>query len=1027
MSDFSATWQRVYSSFQRFPFLRLFFILLLCVPSISYGQNESNLVTVLNLSQVQNKDISQNVKYFKYHSHELPDEDLDLGNWLKSLPKHTKMNPMGESYLAAFTLVNDTEVENWFIYPHGSPLEHVQLVQYSGTKFINKINSGLQHDNPMLFHNGGSIKIGANEQVTVVILFESQVFVAPIKIVVKSEKSAFKQFEIENIVLILSLGVCLALGLYNCFIYIGTGAKQYLYYALSTFGFTFSWAFIFGFVNYFAHGISLIWMVVGFSVGLYFVVLFTIAFLNLNKGNSKLYLYFKTLGVLSFLPSAVAFINVGLGTILISVCSMLILLTSLYFGLKSWHRGYRPARYFVLALLFVLVPNIIVNLINLNVLPGFNINALLFAQLGNSLDSLLLAFALAEKVRLTNIQNAELTHKLELNVQQRTSQLSCVNQKLECLIQELQEANRAKTHFLASMSHEIRTPLTSIIGYAQSIQSNEVSLSQQPEVIEIIADNGNHLLSVINDILDISKIETNHLDFESIPTDLLSIIKQIEVVMHKRAKDKSIAFSTECHFPLPDMIMSDPTRLKQILFNLTNNALKFTEQGKVTLSLSLDNNALLFKVKDSGIGITEAQIASLFMPFQQAETSTSRKFGGTGLGLSISKHLAQGLGGQITVLSELNVGSEFVLTIPFIMCQKAKMIESIDELVKVKEPIVKQNTDVIDFNLARVLIADDHSDVRKLTTLLLENMHCEVTSVASGFEALETVAKHSEFQLILLDIQMPELDGMQTLEKLRDLGCKAPIIAFTANNTQQEIERYLSVGFSSYISKPIDREQFKQTLSYYLYANVASKNQLSFEQQKTLTEDYYQDLTQSLKQWKQAIDVNDLQTQKEICHRIRGSAASFGFDLFSDVFTELETALNNSDEKSYQNLQNKVGRLTKRFTAAPYVDICQGINNHQFSLIKFQSQLVIFLDLADSQIKLMYLAVENKQLPLIRSLIIKFMFEVDKYGLSGLVQYIDIMEEYYKYNQQDMSLYQKQLSMLSRKLDELKVWFKSSN
>lgn len=1003
--------------------LRLIYILLLTLSANTHGQSDAKLPAVFKLSEIQNTDISQSIEYFKYPSGTLPKQNFDLAQWRKTLVKHDNTNPMGDRYVAVFTLANDTNEKSWFVYPYGSPVEHIQLAQYADSNLISNTASGVYYNNPIQFHYGGNIELGIDEQATIALLFDSQTFVAPIKIVVKPEHAATKQFGIENIILILSLGVCFALGLYNCFLYLGTGSKQYLYYALSTFGFTFSWAFTFGVVNYFIPSLSLVWGTVGFSLGFHFAVWFAIAFLGLDKRSAKVYLYLKLLAWCSFLPSIVAIFNIGLGGLLVSVFGTVVLLTNLFFGLQSWKRGYRPARYFVLALLFVLVPGILVNLINLNILPGYNINAMLFALLGNSFDSLLLAFALAEKVRLTNIQNAELTHELELNVQQRTSQLLSANGQLESLILELREANLAKTHFLASMSHEIRTPLTSIIGYAQSIQNKEVQVAKQPEVIDIIADNGSHLLSVINDILDISKIEANKLDFENIPTPLLSIVEQIETVMHKRALDKGIEFITDYHFPLPDLVMSDPTRLRQILFNLTNNALKFTEQGKVVLSVRFENNALLFKLTDTGIGMTDAQIDSLFVPFQQAESSISRKYGGTGLGLSISKHLAQGLGGIIAVKSQINLGSEFELTMPVTLCQEATMVENIDGYTKVKEPIAKQNRQTIDFNRARVLIVDDHPDVRKLTTLLLENMNCDVTSASSGIETLEIVSRDKPFQLILLDIQMPELDGNQTLIKLREIGCKAPVVAFTANNTEQEIEHYAKVGFSDYLAKPIDRVQFQQILSYYLHASIGNKSLLTAEQQQQLSKEYYTDLIPSLEECIQAIELHNVHTQKKICHSIKGSAASFGFDLFADVFTELEQALNEDNEENCKIHQNKISLLTKRYTNPPYVNIRQGIINHQLSLNKFQSQFQEFLNIAKQQMQLLQQAVDNLQLPMVRTLLIKLDLEINKYALEGLTQHTDMIGEYLEIKSQDQTLYNKQLSMMLRKFKELNTWF----
>lgn len=1004
-----------------FILILILFSAVFCISGPALADDQS--LPVLKLSEIRDQNISDVISQFDFGEGELPQSGKGLDAILETLPRHGVANPLGDRFVFAFTVLNDTPDQHWFVYPYGSAVEHIEIYQYIDGKLETTKLSGLNHEDEVMFHQGGTLKIGLGQQATILILLDSNFFLAPIKVVLKTQQDAASLFGTENVIMLLSLGVCLALGIYNCFLYIGTGLKQYLYYALSTFGFTYGWAYVFGVIRFLNADISPISAQFSFAFALFFISLFTSAFLQLKVNATKSYhvLRFLGLGVLS--TTLVALFNVGLAFIFLLVFSSGIIVVSLYTGIVSWRHGYIPARYYVIALLSVAVPNMIGNLINLNLLPGININVFLMAQLGNSFDSLLLAFALAEQVRLTNVRNSALTHKLELNVQERTFQLSDANTRLENLIVELREANLAKNHFLASMSHEIRTPLTSIIGYAQSIQRGEVALENQPRVINIISDNGNHLLSVINDILDISKIEANKLEFELIPTPLLTIVSEIESVMSKRALDKGLELQTHFDFPLPEKVISDPTRLKQILFNLTNNALKFTEVGKVSLSLSTYQGSLIFKVSDTGIGMSKSQIESLFMPFQQAERSTSRKYGGTGLGLSISKHLAEGLGGKISVTSKLNLGTEFVVEIPFQPVEHCAMVENLQQFSSINQVIERKEGRELDFDSAKVLVVDDHPDIRELITLLLNKMGCQVVAVSSGYEALEVAAQQRDFKLVLLDIQMPEFDGMQTLVNLRALGCKVPVIALTANNTRREIDHYLELGFSAYLAKPVDREDFSQTLAHYLQVNLTAETVIHPDEQYELATDYYQTLVSGLDSFFEAVSVNDVESQKTISHKIKGSATSFGYDLFADAFDRFEVTMGDSRHNEISQAISRIQALASRYVNVPLADIAKGIVNHQNSLEKFDTQLQVFLGQSKDYLQSLKDVIETQNMDQFRPSLYKFFVEVNKYALEGLTQHLDVLEEYLGMGNQDMGLYTKQIDMMSYKLAKLQQRF----
>lgn len=385
-------------------------------------------------------------------------------------------------------------------------------------------------------------------------------------------------------------------------------------------------------------------------------------------------------------------------------------------------------------------------------------------------------------------------------------------------LQAAEASEAAKSHFLANMSHEIRTPMTAIIGYSESLRDDELPPNEKEHFIETIIRSGKHLLTIINDILDLSKIEAHKLEVEQLVVPLVSLIRDLEAHISIKAQEKGLLFNISPIFPLPSYFVSDPTRTKQILFNLATNAVKFTRHGSVNLLIRYEeeSDTLYFEVKDSGIGLTPEQKKRVFDPFVQADSSTTRKYGGTGLGLYISKQLAHLLGGEIYVDSQPGLGSEFVLAIHPGNLSDAEWFNHKADLENAMLAAERSSQSVEQVKLdGKILIAEDNLENQKLLTHIINRMGIDAVIVNNGVEALAQVT-NAHFDLILLDIQMPEMGGEETAIELKSQHNTTPIVALTANVMQHQLKRYHKAGFVDFIAKPFDRDHFYKVLKKYL-------------------------------------------------------------------------------------------------------------------------------------------------------------------------------------------------------------------
>ena len=920
-------------------------------------------VPSFNLSSINNQNISDDISYFSLEGRATiaPNQLDQVETWLNTLAPHQNTRAFGDEYVVAFEIYNDTLLTEWFIYPYGSVVQNIEILSFSDDNLPRSFKTGHGLKNQQDFHYGSKIKILPGQRKTLLMLFSSDFFFAPIKILVKPLEQAEQLFQLESVVLLMSLGICFVLSMYSFFIFFSTRDKQYVNYALATMAFTLGWASVFGVPEYVGLGRSDYWLIPAFLIGTFFSCYFNIQFLRLEELAPKTASIFKVIAWATLASIPFAFFSQGIGFYLAFVFSSLMLLIGVYSGIRCWLNGYAPAKYFVFALLSVVLPNMISHFMNLGILPNSNINIYLLGLIGNSLDSLLLAFALLSQVSMVTLKNIELTTTLENTLEKLTTELRQTNFQLEQTNSDLIEANNVKGRFLSTISHEIRTPLTSIISYADGILLGDIDKAEQERVTKIIAKNGNHLLGVINDILDLSKIEANKLDFESIPTPLFSVLAQIESVVGKRARDKGLAFHLEYEYPLPAQINTDPTRLKQILFNLTNNAIKFTEQGYVGLSVGLVNNRLQIKVKDSGEGISAQQQEQLFQPFTQADNSINRRFGGTGLGLSVSKRLANGLGGSLIVLSTPRKGSTFILDIDLCVVQKSLWISNVAEIWQSTPTRSVKAAALPNFVGNKVLLADDHPNNRELISILLKRMNITVTEVENGKQALETIF-YQKFDLILLDIHMPQMDGTEALKQIRAAGNYTPVIALTANNMKHEIEHYMRLGFSDHLAKPISRHHFISKLSLYLNKHGEIGRPLHCGDMIKLINDYRQSLRKQVGYLQQALEQRDLTVISEISHRIKGSAGSFGFDFIGQKFADIELCALQDDEIALIYELPKVLALTKQCIDLPGVDIAQGIVKHHNSAKQFLKAIFELVAHAAQTIEDLTAALNNNEI-----------------------------------------------------------------
>lgn len=384
---------------------------------------------------------------------------------------------------------------------------------------------------------------------------------------------------------------------------------------------------------------------------------------------------------------------------------------------------------------------------------------------------------------------------------------------------EAEAANRAKSEFLANMSHELRTPLGVVLGFAELFASDLVAPEEKEKDRDIIRRNGEHLVRLIDDILDLSKVEASKLNVESVEFCLRDLVSSVVEEFRSKAAEKGLELIVIPESEIP-MVISDPVRLRQILVNVLGNAIKFTRQGRVEMRYNVSDDVADFKIRDTGIGLSPEQQQKLFSVFSQADSSHTRRYGGTGLGLALSRRLARLLGGDLELLeSHLDQGSIFRVYVKVVVVQQSKVGagKELAEPLGAPKPLIESGRGRASSRLAdaRVLLVEDSPDNVMLIRTYLKRVGVEIDVVGNGIEAVEKIGQ-KEYDIVLMDIQMPHMDGYQAVKIIRERGYRCPIVALTAHAFAEQKDRALAQGFTDYLIKPVEMTQLVSVIEFNL-------------------------------------------------------------------------------------------------------------------------------------------------------------------------------------------------------------------
>jgi signal transduction histidine kinase/CheY-like chemotaxis protein/HPt (histidine-containing phosphotransfer) domain-containing protein len=726
-------------------------------------------------------------------------------------------------------------------------------------------------------------------------------------------QSVLMDVTLQSAVILVCFGILVAVLMYSTFVAIGSREKSHGYYALTAAVLIWAFAQLF---DFYAYPEALLWV----PVMLLPVVngLFITHFLRLQKyqtmmhklvlGNAATAILFTVLATMMPYFGLAGAILVNFGWLVLALIS----------GVLTSLRGIRSAIYFCGALGCLFSSVLLVLFVQINELTAFGPGEPLILLLGGVFYVILVSFAMVDK--FTNIakRNMLSSESLEQMVAQRTDELQKANLGLEKLAIDSQAASEAKNTFLVNMSHEIRTPLTAIIGYADGMLRGEIRAEAKDNAISIISQNGSHLLHIINELLDISKIESNTLEIEMLSFDPLSTIQGVEKLVSEQVHAKGLVLGINYQLPLPTLMVCDQTRFRQVLLNLVNNAIKFTHMGAIEITISADLDKLYLAVSDTGIGMSQSQIDGMFTAFHQEDLSKSRQYGGIGLGLSIAKSLINKMGGNIDVTSIQGQGSTFTVDFSLTVPQEAKWLHdkyALDQRLSDIERQAKiiEQVDVPTLT-GNVLLAEDHLDNQALFVSILERVGLNVTAVDNGYKAVQATLEE-EFELILLDIQMPEMDGLKAFELIQSTCSNVPVIALTANAMKADVELYMSLGFNAHIAKPINRENFIETITRYLNIEKPQDVSLEGDEMDDIKAQYVVRLVKRVSDLRDCQAQNDWEEIGKHAHAIKGSAGMFGFDDLGTTGGQLELAVKNGVQEECESQLHQLLQMCDVITA----------------------------------------------------------------------------------------------------------------
>jgi signal transduction histidine kinase/CheY-like chemotaxis protein len=469
---------------------------------------------------------------------------------------------------------------------------------------------------------------------------------------------------------------------------------------------------------------------------------------------------------------------------------------------------------------------------------------------------------------------------------------------------KLKEASKIQEQFVANISHEIRTPMNAILGFAGLLQKTGLDKNQH-EYVKSIRSSAENLLTIINDILDLSRIESGMMHIEQLPFNLRELLDSLATMMNVKAKSRNLYLVTEIDQSIPKILKGDAVRLTQILINLLGNALKFTHEGGVSIKAECaerknDMASVRFSISDTGIGIDTAKQKTIFERFHQAQPETTRRYGGTGLGLSIVKQLVEIQNGTISITSEPGKGSVFTVVLPYQISNDAETAGVDPSSLLVAEPLRKK---------IKVLVAEDNQMNQKLLQHLLAQWQIDFDMVHNGAEAVTALQERQrDYAMVLMDIQMPEVDGYTATEKIRhDLNLEIPIIAMTAHALTGEREKCLGAGMDDYISKPLNEEELYKLINKYAqgnrrndtsvidleYLKIISKGDEVFE--KNMIRSFSTQMPEELKRLKSSIIDKNYEQISSIAHNLKSTLSFMGLNQLTPLLQQIEQECKKQD------------------------------------------------------------------------------------------------------------------------------------